>query len=248
MSQRSLTISFPLLFILATLLVPPAIAQERRVLFREDFASLDNWKPFYFPKIEKHSAYSIERNKGRRYLKAESSASASAIVFREPFNVYDYPNVRWRWKIERVYKKGDTKTKAGDDYPLRVYVMFEYDPEQAGAFEKMKYGLLKSLYGVYPPHSSLNYVWANKEQAETIATSPYTDQSKMVLLQKGAKKAGTWQDESVDIVEDYQKAFGKKPPTRARLAIMNDSDNTGESSVSYVEYIEVFRRTPVDTE
>jgi hypothetical protein len=150
--------------------------------------------------------------------------------------------------VDRLYKKGETKTKAGDDYPLRVYVMFEYDPEKAGAFEKMKYGLLKSIYSVYPPHSSLNYVWANTEQAETIVTSPYTDQSKMVLLQKGAKNAGTWQDETVNIVEDYQKAFGKKPPARARIAIMNDSDNTGESSVSYMEYIEVFRRTPVETE
>jgi hypothetical protein len=248
MPQQSLIRSWPLLFILAALLVPPAIAQKGNVFFREDFAGLDNWKPFYFPKIEKHSIYTIVRDKTHHYLKAESNASASAIVYKDFFNVHDYPNVKWRWKVEGVYKKGETKTKAGDDYPLRVYVMFGYDPERANVFEKMKYGFLKSIYGAYPPHSSLNYVWANREQAETIVISPYTDRSKMVLLQKGARKAGTWQDETVDIVEDYQKAFGKKPPTRARIAIMNDSDNTGESSVSYMEYIEVFRRTPVDTE
>jgi hypothetical protein len=248
MRHRSFIRSWPLLFILASLLVPPAMAQERRVLFREDFASLAGWKPFYFTKIEKHSTYTIERDKGRHYLKAESNASASAIVYRDSFNVYDYPDVRWHWKVERVYKRGETTTKAGDDYPLRVYVLFEYDPQRAGVFEKMQYGLLKSLNGVYPPHSSLSYVWANKEQAETIVTNPYTDRSKMVLLRQGAKNAGIWQYEMVNIMEDYQKAFGKKPPLRARIAIMNDSDNTGESSVSYMEYIEVFRRTPVDTE
>ena len=76
---------------------------------------------------------------------------------------------------------------------------------------------------------------------ESIIVSPYTDRAMMVLLQKGAKNAGTWQDQEVNIVDDYQKAFGSKPPIRARIAIMNDSDNTGERSISWMEYIEVFR-------
>jgi hypothetical protein len=63
----------------------------------------------------------------------------------------------------------------------------------------------------------------------------------MFLLQKGPKNVGTWQDQEINIVDDYQKAFGSKPPMRARIAIMNDSDNTGESSISFREYIEVFR-------
>jgi hypothetical protein len=50
-----------------------------------------------------------------------------------------------------------------------------------------------------------------------------------------------WRDEEVDMVGDYEKAFGAKPPLRARIAIMNDSDNTGERAVSYLEFIEVFR-------
>jgi hypothetical protein len=116
--QRSLIRSWPLLFILATLPVPPAMALERSVLFREDFAGLDSWKPFYFTKIEKHSVYTIERDKGRQYLKAESNASASAIAYRDSFNVNDYPDVRWRWKIERVYKKGEAKTRRNRFYNI----------------------------------------------------------------------------------------------------------------------------------
>jgi hypothetical protein len=216
-------------------------AEGKTVLFREDFANLDNWEPFYFPRIQKHSVYTIDHTGDRHVLKAESNASASAIVYKKIFNVFEYPNVRWRWKVNNVYLKGDARTKAGDDYPLRVYIMFEYDPAQAGAFEKVKYGLAKTIYGVYPPHSSLSYVWANKEQAEHMVTSPYTDQAKMILLQKGAANAGRWLDEEVNILQDYQKAFGAKPPARARIAVMNDSDNTGEYSVSYMAYIEVFR-------
>jgi hypothetical protein len=47
-------------------------------------------------------------------------------------------------------------------------------------------------------------------------------------------------DEEIDILTDYQRAFGTKPPARARIAIMNDSDNTGESSVSWMDHIEVY--------
>jgi hypothetical protein len=218
-----------------------ARAEPGAVLFREEFVDLANWEPFSFPKIKKHSVYTIAQENGRRFLKAESDASASAMVYKASFNVYEYPRARWRWKVGNIYTKGNARTKAGDDYPMRVYVMFEYDPEKAGAFEKMKYGIAKSLYGAYPPHSSLSYVWASREETERIIESPFTDRAKMVLLEQGAAHVAEWRDEEVNMVEDYEKAFGAKPPLRARIAIMNDSDNTGERAVSFLEFIEVFR-------
>ena len=231
--------SFALL--VPVLLVSGARALERSVLFHEDFATLDNWKPFFFPKIKRYTVYTIERDNEHHYLKAESNASASAIVYKDSFNVFDYPRVKWRWKVNNIYAKGDARTKSGDDYPLRVYVMFEYNPDKATMFEKIKYGIAKKMYGEYPPQSSLSYVWASKEDQGSAIISPYTDRAMMVLLQKGAKNVGTWQDQEINIVDDYQKAFGSKSPGRARIAIMSDSDNTGERSISFMEYIEVFR-------
>jgi hypothetical protein len=219
----------------------PATADDHQTLFRESFANLDNWKPFYFPKIKSHSTYTIERTGSEHILRAESSASASAVVYKDVFDVNDHPRVKWRWKVKNVYAKGDVRSKEGDDYPIRVYIMFEYDPEKAGTLDRIKYSFAKSLYGEYPPHSSLSYIWSSKDDPETFVVSPYTDKAMMVLLEKGPIKIGTWADEEIDILADYQKAFGTKPPARARIAIMNDSDNTGESSVSYLEYIEVFK-------
>jgi hypothetical protein len=220
---------------------PIAGAQEKAVLFREDFTSLDNWKPLTFPKIAKYTLYTVEHAEGKHFLKAVSDASASAIMYKDAFNVYDYPRVKWRWKINNVYSKGDPRTKEGDDYPIRVFVLFAYDPATAGALQKMQYGLIKQLYGAYPPHSSLSYVWSSMEIPETIMPSPYTDKARMVMLRKGAKEVGAWLDEDVDILDDYQKAFGAKPPGRARIAVMNDSDNTREHAESYIEFIEVYR-------
>ena len=219
----------------------PASADDPQVLFHEDFSTLDNWKPFTFPKIKSHSTYTIERTGNEHVLRAESNASASAIVYKDSFNIYDYSKAKWRWKVRNVYAKGDVRSKAGDDYPIRVYIMFEYDPDKAGALDRIKYSIAKSLYGEYPPHSSLSYIWSSKDDPERFVVSPYTDKAVMVLLEKGPAKVGTWVDEEIDILADYEKAFKTKPPARARIAIMNDSDNTGESSVSWMEYIEVFK-------
>ncbi len=216
-------------------------AQEARSFLYEEFHDLEQWRELTFPKINAHSRYTIEIDNGITYLKAESNSSASGIVLKKDFNVYDFPKARWRWKISKVYESGDAKQKAGDDYPIRVYIVFKYDPDTASLGQKIKYGLAKKLYGEYPPFSSLNYIWANRKHEENILTNTYANEAKMIILQTGAEHAGTWKDEEVNILDDYRTAFGEDPPPVASIAIMNDSDNTGENSISYIDFIEVFR-------
>jgi hypothetical protein len=85
----------------------------------------------------------------------------------------------------------------------------------------------------------LNYVWASGPNADDMIVSPFTDKARMIALEKGPARVGQWVDETAGIIDDYRKAFGKDPPKTASIAIMNDSDNTGEAAVSYVEFIEV---------
>jgi len=227
------------LIVAAFLLISGTAWAQSSVLLREDFKDLRNWEPLYFPKIAKHTEYTVVTEGKRTMLKTRSSASASALVYRQTFNPYDFPRLRWRWKVENIYKSADGRTKAGDDYPLRIYVIFQYDPEKADLSEKLLYGTLKAVYGKYPPQSTLNYVWASSTTADTVITSPYTDRAKLIARERGPDKIGQWVDEAAHIIEDYRKAFGRPPPDKASLAIMNDSDNTGEAAVSYLEYIEV---------
>lgn len=214
----------------------PCAGEE--ILLFEDFKGLGQWEPFTFPKIKEHSRYTIVEP---HLLRAESQASASAIRYKEQFNVYDYPRVEWRWKVENIYQQGDAKSKQGDDYPLRVYIVFKYDPEKAGFRKNLKYNTAKALYGEYPPHSSLNYIWANQEHEEEILPNTYADEAQMILVQKGAANVNVWQVEHVNIVEDYRRAFGEDPPEIASIVIMNDSDNTKEQAVSYVDYLKIYR-------
>jgi len=217
---------------------PPLPAAEKKVFLREEFDGLERWKPLTFPGIERHSRYSIEEKGKKRYLRAESDASASGIVLRETFPVHEYPRVGWRWKAGKVYEKGDARTRKGDDYPIRLYVIFPYDPERAGFGERMRYGAARLLYGEYPPGSALNYIWANRKGEVRVIPNAFTAKAMMIVLQ-GPEDVGSWQVETVDIVRDYRAVFGEDPPATAGIAIMNDSDNTGESSVSHIDYLEI---------
>jgi len=231
-------IASALLSVLVPFPIPWASAEDSPFI-REDFDSLEDWSQLFFPRIENHTLYEIRVSDGLGYLTAISSSSASAMVYKKEFNVLKNPHLRWRWKIEKVYEKGDASSKSGDDFTARVYVIFKYDPEGAPLGRRLKYGIARGIYGEYPPDSSLNYIWANREHGARILTSPFSDRSKMVVVESGPGKAGQWVEEEADILRDYREAFGHDPPRTASLAVMNDSDNTGESSVSYIDYIEV---------
>lgn len=221
------------------LLAATAAFGQSAVFLREDFNDLSLWRPLSFPKVEKQSRYEIVIQGPLSYLRAESQASASGLVLKREFNVYQYPIIRWRWKVDSVYQKGDVRTKDGDDYPFRVYVIFKSSSSDEGLIEKLKRSTFRMFYGESLPSNSLNYVWANSGHPDAIITSPYTDHSKIILLQRGTANIGRWIDEEVNILKDFDRAFNRKPPETATVALMNDSDNTGESSVSYMDWIEI---------
>lgn len=177
---------------------------------------------------------------GTCYVKAQSSNSASGMVWRGAFNVYEFPMIRWRWKVSNVYAGGNALRKEGDDYPLRIDVMFKYDPRDPHIRKNLKYDLGKLLYGQYPPYTSLNYIWANRNQERPFLPSPYMKEVMMIPLQAGSALTGQWLEEERNILQDYRDAFGEDPPAAAGIAFMNDSDNTGEASVSWIDWIEIF--------
>jgi len=196
---------------------------------------MENWEPLHFEKIEKHSTYEIKDS----VLIAKSDDSASGIKFKKNYDINKYPILKFSWKINNVYEKGNALEKEGDDYPIRIYIMFKYDPEKASFWDAVKYDIARSIYGEYPPHSSLNYIWSSKVQKDKIITSPYTDKAKMVVVDSSTTYLNKYRTHTVNIVEDYIEAFGENPPSNVSIAIMTDSDNTHESSLSYIDYIEV---------
>ncbi len=206
------------------------------IFISENFKSMDMWEILKFPKIENTTDYSIENGD---YLRIESNNSASGLKMKSSFDVYTYPILSWSWKTSNIIEGGDARKKSGDDYPVRIYVIFKYDPDNAGFGERIQYNAIKLIYGEYPPKASLNYIWSNKKLNTDFLFSPYTKKAAMIPMEEGSKNLGTWQTYRVNILEDYKKIFGSDPPDIASLAIMGDSDNTGEKSLAFIDFIQL---------
>ncbi len=192
-----------------------------------------DWKPLVFKKIEKHTTYTLVKDDGKVVVKAVAKASASGITREIEINPKEYPVVQWRWKVSNILKKGNVKRKDGDDYPARIYIAFKYDPSKLNVAEKAKYEAVKKLYGQSPPHAAINYIWESTAPKGTIVPSPYSDRVRMIVVESGKAKLNQWVSEERNIYEDYKTAFREDPPLIAGVAIMTDTDNTGESASAY---------------
>lgn len=193
----------------------------------------DPWEKMEFPKINRHTTYRLIRDGRQTVVQAVSVASASGLMNAYHGPAERHPWISWQWKIAHVLKSGDVAIKAGDDYAARIYVAFEYSPVGKSWGQKMRYHAARLIAGDKLPGSAINYIWANKAPAGTIVANPYTDQTKMIVLQSGNASAGRWIAEKRNLVHDYQAAFGRKPPPIMGIAIMTDTDNTGESTTAW---------------
>ncbi len=195
------------------------------------------WESLTFKKVPNHTQYSIAKSGADFFVKAVSRNSSSAIFKQVGLSAKEFSVLKWRWKIENVLIKSNAAKKSGDDYAARIYVAFKYDPAQASLWEKAKYGAVKQLYGKYPPKGALVYVWDNKLPVGTALDNAYTDRAKIIVIESGKEKAGQWVSEERNIYQDYLKLFGQEPPEILFVAVMSDTDNTGESTVAYFDDI-----------
>ena len=223
-------------------MVPALIGQESDdLLLHEEFHDLNNWTEFQFPGVPE-SRYTIRMIDGDSVLLAESDNSASALLLRQEFRVDSFPVLRWRWKVGNVLRAGDARRKTGDDYALRIYANFQYNPEQAPLWKQAKYEAIRLAIGRYPPRNALSFIWANQPHHARILPNQSDKSEQMVVMRAGSTSVGEWVEEEVNILRWYREAFGDRPSQLVSLAIMADSDDTGEKTEAYLDYLEVARK------
>jgi hypothetical protein len=191
------------------------------------------WEPLTFKKIPRHTQYTLVKDHNAVVVKAVSKSSASGLIYRIKIDPRVYPIISWRWKVTNTFIKGDVSKKEGDDYPARLYIAFEFDPKKLGFFERAQYKAARLLYGEYPPTGAITYIWSSNAPRGTIVSNPYTKRVKMIAVQSGKTRLNTWVQEERNVFEDYKTAFSQEPPMIGAVMIMTDSDNTGESAISY---------------
>ena len=206
-------------------------------------ARVPDWEPMTFDKIASHTRYALVTDNGRTVLQADSQASASGLVRNMRMDPNEFPVLTWDWKISNTVVNGDVTKKSGDDYAARIYITFSEDPERLSFFQRTKMSAIKMLYGKTPPSAALAYVWGNRAPVGSVHPNPYTDRVQMIVVESGPARVNQWRSARRDIVNDFRRAFGNDPPPITGIAVMTDTDNTGESATAWFGDIVFNRRT-----
>jgi hypothetical protein len=189
---------------------PFARADEAQVV-RLDTTSLAGWETKNF---KGSTTYSLVQDGGRTVIKAHSKAAASGLIRKVTLDPARFRYLHWSWKIDTTIDKGNERTKAGDDYAARVYVVFP------GRF--------------FWQTRAINYIWANHLPKGEAIPNAFTANAMMVAVESGPEKAGQWLNEVRDVLVDYRRLFGQDPREIGAIAIMTDTDNTaGEATGWY---------------
>lgn len=171
---------------------------------------LPEWlNPVTFPTRWRHTEFALVEDEGRTVLRARANASTSGLGREIAIDPRRYPLLAWSWKVMNLIAKSDMGTKEGDDFPARLYVVFENR------------------------RRSLCYVWDARRPVGAIAPNAYNERVQMVVAASGAAQLRRWVAQERDWAADYRRAFGAEPPVAEGVVVSADTDNTGESAESY---------------
>ena len=210
-----------LLKILLLVLFSPAVSMATDVIELGSFSSsgLSGWSEKSF---QGTTEYRIVEEGGEKVLYAKSEKAASGLVFETDYDPQQFPILSWRWKISEIVSKGDSRSKSGDDYAARIYVIFPH--------------------WFFPKTKTLNYIWGNQLPKDSFQRNVYTSNAMMIAVESGSAKAGEWVTVQRNLLDDYRKAFGEEPAKVGAIAIMTDTDNTGETAEAWYGDIKVLRK------
>jgi hypothetical protein len=158
--------------------------------------------------------YTLENSHGQLALRADSNAAASGRYREVSVDLNKTPILNWTWKIKDLLTGNNERTRAGDDYPARVYVIFSG-------------GVL------FWRTRAINYVWSNHQPVGSRWSNAFTDQAHMIAIESGPERIGQWISERRDVRADYRQAFGEEPGRVDAVAIMTDTDNTGATATAW---------------
>ena len=165
--------------------------------------------------------YSLDRVEGKNCVSAVSRDSASAIYFEEDLACEKNPFVSWEWLV-RQFPGGNgsesLKKKKQFDFAAQFYVIF---------FSRF-----------FLNTKAIQYVWTKAIPVGTVASSPYTKNVKILVLESG--EPGVWKKEDRDIRADFRELFGEELDKNVRaVSFMSDSDSTSTEAAACITGIKL---------
>ncbi|TJY59344.1 DUF3047 domain-containing protein [Sinimarinibacterium sp. CAU 1509] len=182
-----------------------------------DAGRVDDWVPQSFDG-KAPTRYAVEGEGDALVIDAHCQASASGLVRRVGVDLRATPRLRWRWRTDRVYVARDERSRAGDDFPLRVYVI----RDGGWAWWRTR---------------SVVYVWSASERVGAHWPNPYTDHAHIFVAHSGSADVGRWVEQTRDVRADFRIAFGEDLDHADALAVMTDCDDVpGSAEAGYAAF------------
>lgn len=166
-------------------------------------------------------------------VEAVASGSVASLIHAVDVDPGDAPVLGWRWRIADAVEGSDLRTKSGDDFPARVYVLFDYDLRLLSFADRWRLRLARLVYGKSVPAAALCYVHARDAEIGTIAPNPYSARVRTIVVDSGTVRTGAWVGFSRDVAADFEAAFAEPAPRIVGIAIAIDTDDTGETARAY---------------
>lgn len=165
-----------------------------------------------------HSQYTFVAAKDgeqrAKVLQASTEGQASGLFKEVDVDLNETPYLHWSWRVDNVFRNNDERSKEGDDYPARIYVVVS-----GGIF--------------FWNTRAVNYVWSSNQAQASEWDNAYTDNAKMIAVQAGEENVGKWVHERRNVRKDLQRLFGDGVTHIDAVAVMVDGDNTGQSATVY---------------
>ncbi|MCB1866341.1 MAG: DUF3047 domain-containing protein [Chromatiales bacterium] len=158
--------------------------------------------------------YTPVRDRDETVLRADASASASGLVREIRVDLTKTPILHWRWRVDAPLTGLHERTRDGDDYAARVYVIV------SGGWRFWR-------------TRALNYVWSGNQPAGANWPNAYTGNARMVAVRGTDDASGAWYEERRDVRADLRAQFSEEIDIVDAVAIMTDTDQSKRDATGW---------------
>jgi len=164
------------------------------------------------------TAYSVGSNENGNYLKAIADNAASGLGKEIKIDLNKTPFINITWKIEKDIPGIDETAKKGHDFAARVFV-------------------IKKTGATALSNRAINYVFSSNQDIGSNSRSPYTKKSIDNVLATTKTNLNEWVTVKANVKEDFKKFHKLDVNELDGIAIMSDTDNSKQKSITYYQNI-----------
>ncbi|HEV8718751.1 MAG TPA: DUF3047 domain-containing protein [Candidatus Binatia bacterium] len=170
--------------------------------------------------------YQVTEEDGNRFLRAYAEKQGILIALSHAFHPKALPFLRWRWRATQLPPGGDERTEKTNDSAAGVYV----------------------FYGSRMMPRAVKYVWSTTLPVGTRTPSPSYWRARIVVLRTGHAELGVWQQETVNLYQDYKELFESEPGGVLGIALITSSDSTSSIAAADYDDFVLFAENPLVAE